>query len=248
MVHSNNISRDKIQLWFEDFVRTNVGEYYLQYLMIGEGGFVDAYDEGGLTNSLKDEEEEIKFRSLAYNEIRDHKATRYISVSQKISNFISSIKKGTRIESLPQKCGMDQEDNIAVDLNGNVLTCQNVSPISTNPSGISHHIGHVSDLENVKVSSATHWSDREECPKCPVVHICKGACMFLTGPLWEASCNNAFSDNIVIFANAIEFETGWVPQYIEGPQRQDRKDIFWWVNGRPENTRKAKKIIPIMAA
>ena len=247
MVHSNNISREKIQLWFEDFVRTNVGEYYLQYLVIGEGGFVDAYDAGGLTNSLKDAEEEVKFRSLAYNEIRDYKATRYISVSQKLENFISSIEKGVRIESLPQKCGMDREDSIAVDLNGNVLTCQNVSTVSANPSGISHHIGHVSDLESVKVSSATHWSDREECPKCPVVHICKGACMFLTGPLWEASCNNAFSDNIVIFANAIEFQTGWVPQFIEGPQREDRKDIFWWVNGKPEKTRKAKKIIPITA-
>lgn len=71
-----------------------------------------------------------KFRSLAYNEIRDYKATRYISVSQKLENFISSIEKGVRIESLPQKCGMDREDSIAVDLNGNVLTCQNVSVTS----------------------------------------------------------------------------------------------------------------------
>ena len=70
--------------------------------------------------------------------------------------------------------------------------------------------------------------------------------MFLSGPLWEASCNNAFSDNIVVFCNAIEFATGWVPQYIDGPQREDRKDIFWW-NGKPEVIRKTKKIIPIQA-
>jgi len=35
--------------------------------------------------------------------------------------------------------------------------------------------------------------------------------------------------------------------HIDGPQREDRKDIFWWVNGKPENTRKAKKVIPIQA-
>ena len=72
--------------------------------------------------------------------------------------------------------------------------------------------------------------------------------MFLTGELWEASCNNSFSDSIVTFTLAIEELTGgWTPMYIEGPQRTDRKDIYWWVNGKPEKTREAKKIIPIMA-
>ena len=50
--------------------------------------------------------------------------------------------------------------------------------------------------------------------------------MFLEGPLWEAGCNNAFSDNIAFFAAAIEFLTGCVPVYIDGPQREDRRDIF----------------------
>jgi uncharacterized protein len=247
MIHTSNISRDAIQQYFTKWVIENVGDNYVQYLRIGEGGFVDAYDEGGLENSFKDQEQEIVYRNTAYKEIREYNATKFESITQKIQVFINSIKSGNRLEALPQKCGMDQSDNMAVDLNGNVLTCQNVSSVSTNPSGVSHHIGHVSDLENVKLNTATHWSDRTECPNCPVVHICKGACMFLSGPLWEASCNNAFSDNIVVFCNAIEFATGWVPQYIDGPQREDRKDIFWW-NGKPENARKTKKIIPIMAA
>ena len=76
----------------------------------------------------------------------------------------------------------------------------------------------------------------------------RGACFFLTGELWEASCNNAFSDNITVFTVAIEMLTGgYIPGYIEGPLRQDRKDIYWWMNGKPENTRKTKKIIPILA-
>lgn len=248
MVNSKNISRENIELYFKDLIRTNIGEDYIQYLVIGEGGFVDAYDEGGLANSLLDGEEDIKYRNLSFNEIRDGKVSRYISISQKMTGFMDSIKQGRRLESLPQKCGMDKSDAIAVDLNGNVLTCQNVSTVSNNPAGISHHIGHVNDLENVKINTATHWSDREECPNCPVVHICKGACMFLSGDLWEASCNNAFSDNIIIFANAFELMTGYIPAYIEGPLRQDRKDVFWWVNGKPESVRKPKKVIPIIAA
>jgi uncharacterized protein len=50
--------------------------------------------------------------------------------------------------------------------------------------------------------------------------------MFLEGPLWEASCNNAYSDALPIFAAGIEFLTGLVPIYIEGHLPEDRKDVF----------------------
>lgn len=247
MVNNKNTSRANIEYYFVNLIKTTLGEDYLKFLVIGEGTFIDAYDEGGLSASLKDEEEELKFRNISYNELREGGVKRFLTINQKVKSFINSIEKGSRKESLTQKCGMDLQENIAIDLKGNVLTCQNVSTNSTNPSGIEHHIGHVSDLASVEVKTGTHWSDRDECPKCPVLHICKGACFFLTGPLWEASCNNAYSDNVVMFATAIEAITGLVPMYIDGPLREDRKDIFWWVNGKPEKTRKAKKIIPIMA-
>ncbi len=248
MINNKNISRASIQEFFVNLVRTELGEEMLNYLVIGEGTFVDAYDEGGLSSSLLDGEEDVKFRNISLTELREGRVRAFTTVNQKVFGFIDTIKKGTRIESVPQKCGMDKADNMAVDLNGNVITCQNVSAVSHNPSGISHHLGNVSDLENVKLNTATHWSDRKECPNCPVIHICKGACLFLTGPLWEASCDNAFSDNIVMFCIAIEELTGCIPEYIEGPLREDRKDIFWWANGKPEKVRKAKKIIPIVAA
>lgn len=248
MINSKNISRADIETYFVNLITENLGDKYLQFLKIGEGTFVDAYDEGGLANSLLDEEEDIKFRNVSYNELREGKVKKFVSINDKVTNFIKTIQLGNRIEALSQKCGMDQSGSIALDLNGNVITCQNVSAVSKNPSGFNHKIGHIDDLENVKLDTATHWSDREECPNCPVIHICKGACLFLTGELWEASCNNAFSDNLTQFCIGIEEMTGgWIPTYIDGPLRQDRKDIFWWQHGKPEKTRKAKKIIPIMA-
>ena len=245
MMNSKNTSREAISTFFENFVEKNVGEDYLQYLVIGEGTFVDAYDDGGLQNSLVDADDQIKYRHQTYNEIRDLKAKRFVGLNMKISKFLKSVESQKKLETVPQKCGMDKSNNIAVDLNGNVLTCQNVSAVSRNPAGISHHIGHVDDLENVKLDTSTHWSDREECPKCPVIHLCQGSCMFLTGELWEASCDNAFSDNITLFANIFELITGYIPIYIDGPLREDRKDIFWWVNGRPENAKSKKKPFPI---
>jgi uncharacterized protein len=107
---------------------------------------------------------------------------------------------------------------------------------------MSHKIGHVSDLAGVKLNTSTHWSKRDECPRCPVLQVCKGSCMFLEGDLWDASCDNAFSDAIPTFAAGIEFLTGMVPVYIEGPQRADRKDIW----NRQEPVR--RKTIPIAVA
>jgi uncharacterized protein len=247
MVNNSNTSRENIENFFVNWVTNNVGEEYLKYLNIGEGTFVDAYDEGGEQNSLLDEEQDLKFRNNSLNELRGGKVKRFITINEKVNNFIQTFLNQTKLESVGQKCGMDRHDNIAVDLKGNVLTCQNVSAISKNPSNIPHLIGNIKNLESVDVKTATHFSDREECPKCPVVHLCKGACMFLTNDLWETTCNNSFSDNIVLFNIAIEEITGFIPQYIDGPLREDRKDIFWWVNGKPEKTRKAKKVIPIMA-
>jgi len=243
MVHGKSTSRAAIQKWFEDYVTQEIGEEYLQYLMIGEGSFIDAYDEGGLDTSLTDSEKDIKYRVEAVAEIRAEKPSKFAWIDDKSRGFIKSIIEGTRIESLHQKCGMSQKENMAVDLNGNVMTCQNVSTVSNNPAGISHHIGHVNDLDNVKIKTGTHWSDRKDCASCPVIHLCKGSCLFLTGELWEASCNNAYSDNVIMFCSTIEIlSNGYFPIHIEGNFREDRKDIFWAVNGKPKNTRKARKV------
>ena len=50
--------------------------------------------------------------------------------------------------------------------------------------------------------------------------------MFLEGPLWDLSCDNAYSDALPIFAAGIEFLTGLVSVHIEGEMREERKDIF----------------------
>ena len=148
------------------------------------------------------------------------------SVRNRMMSFVNSIRFNRPASSLGQKCGMDKSDSIAVDLKGNVLTCQNVSARSTAPNGESHRIGYVSDLASVALRTSTHWSKRAECPQCPVLQICKGACMFLEGPLWERSCDNAYSDALPIFAAGIESLTGLIPVHIEGEFRSDRKDIF----------------------
>jgi uncharacterized protein len=218
MVNRENVSRAAIQRFFIELTGDPM-------VPIGEGSFVDAYDEGGIALSLQNHELHA-FRNLAFREIRAGLASNIQAVSTRVASFVNSIRSRRPASSLGQKCGMDKSDSIAVDLRGNVLTCQNVSASSTAPNGQAHRIGHVSDLTAVKLDTATHWSKREDCPNCPMLHICQGSCMFLEGPLWDRSCDNAFSDAVPVFAAGIEFLTGLVPIYIDGPQRDDRKDIF----------------------
>jgi uncharacterized protein len=234
MMHKDNTSRGDV----EEFLVKEFGEN----VSIGEGAFIDPYDEGGVASSLQTVADQYEYRNKSLVDLRNGKAMRFQIVQTKIGDFIQSIATARPASSVGQKCSMDRSDNMAVDLNGNVITCQNVSAISKGPNGENHKIGHVSDFDNIAMKTSTHWSQREECPNCPVLQICKGSCMFLDGPLWESGCDNAFSDNIPFFAGAIEVLTGFLPYYIEGPHRRDRFDVFGLIEGIPKDE---KKIIPI---
>ena len=139
---------------------------------------------------------------------------------------------------------MDQPDTLAVDLRGNVLSCQNVSAVETAMNGESHFCGTLEDISSVQIKSSKHWMNREHCSSCPVLQICKGSCMFLDGPLWDVSCGNAYSDSIPVFALAFEKMTGYVPVLIKSdalpPERQD----IWGTMLNHEEKPK-RKVIPL---
>jgi uncharacterized protein len=112
--------------------------------------------------------------------------------------------------AIRQKCGMDREGFLAVDLAGNVMTCQN-----TGAKG-QHKIGHVDNFDAIKLTTAWHWANRPECHTCPVLQLCQGACMYQTGPQWAASCNAEFAFNMAFFNVAIFALTGKVLERIDG--------------------------------
>ena len=134
--------------------------------------------------------------------------------------------------------------SLSIDLRGNVLTCQNVSSLETSKNGESHLGGNLSDYDNVEIKSSTHWSNRKECGGCPVLHLCKGACMFLDKKFWDISCANAYSDNVSLFAAALYKMTGYIPTLIKQDDLPlDRQDIFGTIFEHKEDSK--KKIIPI---
>jgi uncharacterized protein len=220
MLHKDNKSRKAIK----DFFVKLTGD---QFVPIGEGTFIDAYDEGGKASSLiMSEEEHRKIREELFYEFDQGVQVNFMVVRDKVRDFMWSIRSHRPAEAIGQKCGMDSPYHIAVDLQGNVLTCQNESSVSIAPNGNSHKIGHVDNIEQVKLNTATHWSFRDECLKCPVLQLCKGACMFLEGDLFKISCDNMYDDNMAFFALAFRHLTSHIPIRIDGPLEEKRKQIF----------------------
>jgi len=129
-------------------------------------------------------------------------------IEMKLDNFFSSLSYQAPAERMGQKCQMDREDYLAVDLKGNVLTCQTVG------AGSMHKIGRLDRLDDVRLDTAWHWSKRPQCGDCPVLHFCYGACMFLEDAEFEATCRNEYAYNKGLLMAALYFLTGKVLQKI----------------------------------
>lgn len=242
MLHRKSTSRLAIQKWFDE--RFGPG------ITIGEGGLIDAYDDDGYELSLQTKVEHFDFRKQALSEILGEYKINFSTVDQKVRSFVTMLVENHKLsQKKGQKCGMDSSNTIAVDMNGDVITCQNVSAVSMAMNGTSHKIGNIEELDKVELHSATHWTARPHCQKCPVIHTCSGNCMFIQGDKWFRSCDNAYSDNVVMLAVSILHLTGYLPVYIDAPHLPDhRKDIWGDILKHEEEKPKATFKIPVVAA
>lgn len=221
MLSKNQMSRKAIFDWFVEFT----GD---PKVVLSEGTIIEAYDEGGVANSLITDEDHFMFRQTGFNDIYSNMGNiGFQAVVGKINELTQLILTQTSIIGAGMKCGMDRPDIISVDLKGNVITCQNVSSVAIAPNGKPHLGGTLADISNVKIETSKHWSDRDTCTSCPVVALCKGACMFLEGHLWETTCNNSFSDNVALFALALERITGFIPVYIDADHLPENRKNIW---------------------
>ncbi len=127
-----------------------------------------------------------------------------------VQRIFTAIADGRPSEALGQRCGMDREENIAVDLLGNVTTCQNTA------SKGKHRLGHMRSLDKVELNTSWHWEKREECASCPVLQQCAGGCMYLDNENWAVSCDTEFHYRTGILAGALYHLTGGILTGMDG--------------------------------
>ncbi len=234
MLNAKNMSRKEIHEWFVQFT----GD---EHVPLGEGALVDSYDEGGLALSLATKQQHFDFRKKAFSDVFVNEGNiGFGGILSKIDSFTESLLTHANAKFLNQKCGMDDEHVLAIDMRGDVITCQNVSGVAVNSDGTEHLGGNITDIESVAITTSTHWSNRPHCAECPVLHVCQGSCMFVQGEFWEQSCANAYSDAVALFALSIEKITGYIPYFIDAPHLPDvRKDIWGTILKHEETPKKA---------
>ena len=188
-----NHSLEAIATWFRERLGPDVP--------LSLEGVVNTYDAATLLGSGAFDEDDLRHLSdeVFYPLANDPNA---FGLGERLNGFIRSLVDRRPVTALGQKCGMDRADDIAVDLMGNVMTCQN-----TGAKG-AHKIGHVEAFEEIALDTATHFAFRPECMACPVVQLCKGSCMFLEGEFFAQSCRNEYAYNLGILRAALYHLTG----------------------------------------
>ena len=172
------------------------------------------YDEDALACLPQDAAEHRRALHVLFREAANGETVAGCnSVRAKLEDFFHSLGTRRPLLALGQKCGMDREDAIAVNLMGEVTTCHNVS--AADPR---HNLGNVRDLEAVRLTSAHHHQTRDECRACPLVQMCKGSCMFLECDLWRAACDVSFTYNLALFAAALFYLSGRTLTRIAAPE------------------------------
>ena len=190
---AQNHDLEAIKAWFQKRLGADVP--------ISLEGVVNVYDAATLLGAGRFEEADLHAlrRSVFESLVTDPHA---FGLDKRVRDFLTSLKTRRPISALGQKCGMDRPEHIAVDLQGNVMTCQN-----TGAKG-AHRIGHVAEFDAIALNTATHFAFRDECMSCPVVQLCKGSCMFLEGDFFKQSCANEFAFNMGIMMAAVWGVTG----------------------------------------
>jgi len=178
-------------------------------------GVVSTYDDQAVTGSGRwSEADYARLHASVVEGFVSGVALEYASIREKAADFIAALRTRRPAAAVGQKCAMDDPQRLAVDLQGNVMTCQNTGARGR------HRLGHVAAMDDVRLDTATHWSLRECCWHCPVVQLCKGGCMYLQDEHFAQSCENEYRYNVAILAGILRKLTGLRLEEITGDIRR----------------------------
>ena len=205
MISDKNPDRQAVQDYFINLT----GD---EDVNIGEGSYIKP-SEGNLPESTEEEVFRNRRRDIEY--IMGNFKKNFNIISLRMSDFINSLSFNRQAKSLGGTCNCESSDILTTTLDGKILTCQNVSACDLAPNGKPHHIGNLTNLDDVVVNTTTTLRDRTDCQVCPLLQVCKGNCNIIPVNILEFACSASFNDNIPFFAAGIQAVTGYMPIFIE---------------------------------
>lgn len=114
-------------------------------------------------------------------------------------------------------CGKASPDTLVIDLQGNILSCHNVTAAD------GHGHGTLADIDQVSLP-IPHWSQKPECLRCPVLRSCHGGCFIVPDTYRDDYCDDRFYSRLPILAAAVERLTGSALVAIHGENIRNREE------------------------
>ena len=149
-----------------------------------------------IVSSFDTETTKRLIQELFYCGVLDPEVTPLPSLRSITSRFILSLVNKWRLDHQLYPCGAPFTNQVAVDLQGNVLRCHGTDP-STNT------IGHLSNITDCINSSLIPITNRDNCINCPVLALCRGRC-----PLVEQKDLDYYCKTLKFYYSAF-FAAAW---------------------------------------
>ena len=118
---------------------------------------------------------------------------KFPALTGECGRLLKALVKRKRLNENAVKCSMSREDNAAINLKGDFLSCHD----HCTEEGF---VGTIENPEKVDLSKHfTPWSKRKKCTECLVLSMCRGACPQIEGLARSLTCKNEFAYHFAVF-------------------------------------------------
>lgn len=118
---------------------------------------------------------------------------KFPALTGECDQLIKKLVKRIKLNPKAVKCMMNRDDNAAINLKGDVLSCHD----HCTEEG---YVGHISEMGKVDISKHFKpWSERQKCRECLMLSMCRGACPQIEGLARTLTCKNEFAYHFAVF-------------------------------------------------
>ena len=125
----------------------------------------------------------------------DPDTTHLDSLRSITSDFIGILVNKVSAEHANYYCSAPFNNQVAIDMQGNILRCHGTDPRSNT-------IGHISEIEKCINDTMISTQERTKCQKCPFLMLCKGGCPMISQLDLDYYCKNLTIYYSAFFASA----------------------------------------------
>lgn len=143
-----------------------------------------------------------------YNNLVSGELNPYFGLIKRVDGFINSLGRTDYIKA----CHAVDQHILPLEMNGNIVICQNVNSWDTDSAGDSFRLANIKDIDvegKLPEPKLTHMYNRYNtmCQNCCVKFICSGGCPILNHDLMEENCHYLIIKNLTIMLYAISVIT-----------------------------------------